>query len=89
MEKVGTHFHHYNFHLHIHWQIHFRLETPHHGNQQVKSRQQVFAVDNWRTGGTMTETWEEEEDEETAWVEKAEGEDCPLNNQRQNTTGIL
>lgn len=56
MGKAGTHFQHHDFHLHIGWQIHFRLETPHHGNQQVNSRQQVFVVDDWRTGGAATET---------------------------------
>lgn len=32
-----THLHRHNFDLHIRRQLHFRLETLHHGNQQMNS----------------------------------------------------
>ncbi|GAA6223932.1 gamma-parvin [Lates japonicus] len=35
----------HNFDLHIRRQIQFRLETSHHGNQQMNSGQKVFVVD--------------------------------------------
>jgi len=45
--QAETHFHNYNFNLHIR-QIQFRLETSHHGNQQMNCGQKVFAVDDWQ-----------------------------------------
>lgn len=43
---LRTHFHDYNVHLYIRWQIQFGLKTFHHGNQQMNSGQKVFVVDD-------------------------------------------
>lgn len=46
--RAETHFHNYNFNLHVWWQIQFRLETSRHGNQEMNSGQKVFVVDDWQ-----------------------------------------
>lgn len=46
--RAETHFHNYNFNLHIRRQFEFRLEMSHHGNQQMNSGQKVFVVDDWQ-----------------------------------------
>lgn len=54
--RPETHFHNYNFNLDIRWQIHFRLETSHHGNQQMNSGQRVFVVNDWQITHTHTKS---------------------------------
>ena len=51
-----THFHNDNFNLHIRWQIQFRLERSHHGNQQMNSGQKVFVVDDWQANSREQNT---------------------------------